>query len=313
MSIKTIFKTSALAILGAITVSSCNKAGSGGYSKTDSGLEYQFFKQDEKGNKAKVGDYLRMEMVYTTEKDSVLFDTRKTKEPVIVPLEKPTFKGGPEEAFAMLAVGDSASFIVNADSLYLKTFQLQQLPPFIVKGSKIKFFVKLLKIQSKEDLQKEQMQKMEKQKAEAEILRGQEEGLLQKYLAENKITTAPTESGLIFIEVKKGNGPKAEKGKKIKVNYTGRTLDGKVFDTSDEKIAKESGVYNEGRPYGAFEFELGSNQVIPGWEEGISMMNVGQSAKLIIPSKIAYGENQAGPIKPFSTLVFDVTLESVAK
>jgi|694.fasta_scaffold56223_4 FKBP-type peptidyl-prolyl cis-trans isomerase FkpA len=313
MTTKQIFRTSILVLLGGVIITSCNKAGSGGYSSTDSGLEYQFFKQDEKGVKPKNGDYLKLEMVYTTGKDSVLFDTRKTGQPVIVPLEKPTFKGGPEEGFAMLAVGDSASFIVNADSLYLKTFQLPQLPPFIVKGSKIKFFVKLLKIQNKEDLQKEQMEKMEKQKAEAEVLRGQEEGILQKYLADNKITTTPTESGLIFIEVKKGNGPKAEKGKKIKVNYTGRTLDGKVFDTSDEKTAKESGVFTEGRPYGPLEFQLGSGQVIPGWEEGLGMMNVGQSAKLIIPSKIAYGENQAGPIKPFSTLVFDVTLVSIEK
>ncbi len=313
MTTKQIFRTSILALLGGVIITSCNKAGSGGYSKTESGLEYQFFKQDEKGTKGKTGDYLKLEMVYTTGKDSVLFDTRKTKEPVIVPLEKPTFKGGPEEGFAMLAVGDSASFIVNADSLYMKTFQLPQLPPFIVKGSKIKFYVKLLKIQTKEDLQKEQAEKMEKQKAEGEILRGQEDGILQKYLADNKITTAPTESGLIFIEIKKGSGPKPEKGKKIKVNYTGRTLDGKVFDTSDEKIAKESGVFSEGRPYGPFEFQLGSGQVIPGWEEGLSMMNVGQSAKLIIPSKIAYGENQAGPIKPFSTLLFDVTLVSIEK
>ena len=200
MTTKQIIRTATLAFLGGVIISSCNKAGQGGYSKTESGLEYQFFKQDEKGTKPKQGDYLKMEMVYSTEKDSILFDTRKTKEPVIVPLEKPTFKGGPEEAFAMMAIGDSLGFMVNTDSLYMKTFQMPQLPPFVTKGSKIKFYVKLISIQSKEDLQKEQMEKMEKQKAEGEILKGQEDGKLQQYLTDNKITAKPTESGLYFIE-----------------------------------------------------------------------------------------------------------------
>lgn len=83
------------------------------------------------------------------------------------------------------------------------------------------------------------------------------------------------------------------------MHYKGTLLDGTPFDSS----------YDRGEP---IEFVLGQGMVIPGWEEGIAMMNEGGKAKLIIPSKLAYGPNQRGNvIKPYSTLVFEVELIEV--
>jgi FKBP-type peptidyl-prolyl cis-trans isomerase 2 len=97
----------------------------------------------------------------------------------------------------------------------------------------------------------------------------------------------------------------------VKVNYVGKLLDGTVFDTSDPEIAKKAGVYDQRRPYEPIEFPLGVGQVIPGWEEAISMMQAGTKATLVIPSNLAYGEQGAGGfIPPFSTLTFDVELVS---
>ena len=87
-------------------------------------------------------------------------------------------------------------------------------------------------------------------------------------------------------------------------------LDGSVFDTSNEAVAKQAGVFDERRPYEPIEFALGQGQVIPGWDEGISLMSAGSKGKLIIPSIIGYGEQGAGPIPPYSPLVFDVELVS---
>ena len=90
-------------------------------------------------------------------------------------------------------------------------------------------------------------------------------------------------------------------------------LDGTYFDTSIESVAKEEGLFTEGRTYEPIEFTLGQGQVIKGWDEGIAMMNVGDKAQFIIPSELAYGENvrPGGPIPPFATLVFDVELVEV--
>jgi FKBP-type peptidyl-prolyl cis-trans isomerase len=116
---------------------------------------------------------------------------------------------------------------------------------------------------------------------------------------------------LIYIEKTKGKGAKAEKGKKVKMNYVGRLIDGSLFDTNNEKVARENNAYQEGRTYSAFEFTVGNGEVIPGWDEALPMMNAGGKATFIIPSNLAYGEMNQGPIKPFSTLIFEVELLEV--
>jgi len=134
--------------------------------------------------------------------------------------------------------------------------------------------------------------------AESAKAKTAETGMLQKYLKDNNITAKPTASGLYYIEVKKGTGAKAEKGKKVTVNYTGKLLNGNVFDSSVGK-----------KP---LDFVIGQGQVIPGWDEGISMMQVGGKAKLIVPSALGYGPQAMGEkIPAYSTLVFDVELLGV--
>jgi len=108
-----------------------------------------------------------------------------------------------------------------------------------------------------------------------------------------------TESGLRYQIVQKGSGAKASQGKEISVHYKGQLPDGRVFDSS----------YDRKQP---IDFTVGVGQVIKGWDEGLQLLQVGDKARLVIPSHLAYGSQGAGGvIPPDATLIFDVELMAV--
>ena len=108
-----------------------------------------------------------------------------------------------------------------------------------------------------------------------------------------------TSSGLAYKIIKKGTGAKPEAGKTVSVHYTGKLSNGTKFDSS----------YDRNQP---IEFELGRGRVIKGWDEGISLLNVGSKATFIIPPDLAYGARGAGGvIPPNATLIFDVELVEI--
>ncbi|MDE6100669.1 MAG: FKBP-type peptidyl-prolyl cis-trans isomerase [Paramuribaculum sp.] len=103
-----------------------------------------------------------------------------------------------------------------------------------------------------------------------------------------------TESGLQYEIIEEGAGASPSKGDRVTVHYTGKLIDGTVFDSSVER----------GEPA-----TFGVTQVIPGWVEALQMMKVGAKWRLFIPSELAYGPNGAGGvIGPNATLIFDVEL-----
>ncbi len=136
------------------------------------------------------------------------------------------------------------------------------------------------------------------------------EGTREKRIAEAKAKAeaemeklaagfSKTDSGLRYQVLQEGTGNKAEKGKTVSVHYKGQLADGTVFDSS----------YKRNQP---IDFALGVGQVIPGWDEGIQLLKVGDKARFVIPSDLAYGSAGAGGvIPPDATLIFDVELMNV--
>ena len=108
-----------------------------------------------------------------------------------------------------------------------------------------------------------------------------------------------TESGLRYQILQKGSGAQATKGATVSVHYKGQLTDGTVFDSS----------YKRKEP---IEFVLGMGQVIAGWDEGVSLLKVGDKARFVIPSNLGYGSRGAGgAIPPDANLIFDVELVDV--
>lgn len=147
-------------------------------------------------------------------------------------------------------------------------------------------------------------------KEESERKAKEQEALIQANYP-NAITTS---TGLMYVMHDQGSGEKPVNGQMVNVNYAGYFADGSMFDTSYEELAKEKGQYNPQRPYGPMPMEYGPQaRMIPGFAEGIAMLNVGGKATLIIPPHLGYGENGGGPIPPNSWLIFDVELVSIAE
>lgn len=123
----------------------------------------------------------------------------------------------------------------------------------------------------------------------------------EKFLTENKtkegVVTTP--SGLQYKIITKGTGEIPADSSKVKVNYKGTLIDGTEFDSSYKR--KEPATFR-------------ANQVIKGWTEALTMMPVGSKWELYIPQELAYGARETGgPIKPFSTLIFEVELVGIEK
>ncbi len=134
-----------------------------------------------------------------------------------------------------------------------------------------------------------------KQQAEAAKMGEINEAAGKKYLEENgkrvEVKTLP--SGLQYEVITEGDGPMPKSTDRVEVHYTGKLIDGTVFDSSVDRGAPAT---------------FGVTQVIPGWVEALQLMKAGSKWRLFIPSQLAYGPQGAGPIGPNSTLIFDVEL-----
>jgi FKBP-type peptidyl-prolyl cis-trans isomerase len=282
-----------LLVAAALILYSCSKYP--GYKKSDNDFYYKFYVENKDSIKADTNFILTLQIKYQVEidgKDSVFFDSKEMEKPFQISLQKPQFKGDVFDAFSMLHQGDSASFILNAKDFFTKTAQYPSVPAGVDSTSMIYFFVKVLKIESLEDMKKAEEARAMKFKAE-------EGGKLQAFIAAKGITVAPTESGIYFIEEKAGSGRLIQKGDMVKIDFSVLTIDeSKVFSTLDRK-----------QP---ITFEYGQPFDTQGFDEAIGKMKAGSKARVIVPSAMAFGEkgrrDMSGNdiIPPFSTVIYDV-------
>ncbi len=270
-----------------IFLSACD-TDSSGYKTAKNGLKFQYLIENSQGKSPKAGDYVEIKLIYTNNKDSILFNSNDISSTIKMRVDKPSHKACFEEALFMLKTGDQALFKIPADSFFIKT-KKTKVPNWVKKGDVLTFDIKLINILNKEQIRKEQQTLKEKRKKE-------EDEMISLYIKENKIEEESLISGLYYIEIQEGKGKYSKPGDLLQVHYTGKFIDGRTFDSSLDR--------NE-----LFVFQLGNAEVIAGWEEGFSKMKEGGKAKFIIPSHLAYGEKGYGKIiPPYSTLIFDVAL-----
>lgn len=262
-----------------------------GFTKGRHGIYYQLHTLGESGRKAKYGDYITADIEYLTLEDSVFFSGRRK-----LLLEDTEKKGLIDRCFAMMNQGESATFIISADDFFHKTLE-SELPQFITPGGNMKVGIEMIDIQTEEEyeLEKEAFLNW------IEDFGDYERVILQQFIREEKMAVEPTSTGLYYLMIEEGNGKKIEIGDTVTVNYEGKFLHGKFFDSTVRR----------NQP---FQFVFGTEwQVVKGLEEAIGMMSEGEKSMFILPSELAFGTegSSTGIIPPFTSLIFEVEILGV--
>jgi FKBP-type peptidyl-prolyl cis-trans isomerase FkpA len=264
-----------------------------GFKKLPSGLEYRIVQHGSGKRKPVINDHIEMHILVHID-DSIMFDSRKmyNNKPVPFPITAPKFKGDPIEGFMMMVVGDSAIFRLPVDSMKKAG---NQLLPWMKEGMKVEYNVVLVSVKSEAEDKKDMEEKTAKQ---ASV----DDRILQEYFAKNNIKANKTASGLYYTISAPGQGENVKAGQKVSVNYTGKFLDGKPFDSNTDSN------FHHMQP---FDLEVGKGRVIKGWDEGLQLLKKGSKATFYIPSSLAYGAQERNPIPANSILVFDVEILDV--
>lgn len=270
--------------------------------KTETGLEYAILRHSDKDRKIEPNDFVFLNLSYALErngKDSLIFESTNATSNGLMTLQikEPQYPGSIIEGLSMLSLNDSARFVTSADSFFLKTVRVKSLPPFVRNGEKVYFNVGVSEILSEQEMEKKKEEMQVKYEIEMKTLTENQVLDIKQYMINLGHESALNEDGIFIVSTQAGEGEMPKQGANVLVHYTGKLLNGNVFDSSVER----------GQP---FSFKLGTGQVIKGWDVGIAKLKPGEKAILGIPSSMAYGARSMGAIPANSPLIFEVELIS---
>jgi len=296
-------------MLAAVGFASCN----GGFKQGPDGILYNVHSEKSK-TKIKQGDFVSAYVVFKNDADSVIYSSYDGGQPQYLIVEAPQFKGDMMDGLKLVGEGDSVTMKMVADS----AFKGGQKRPDSFKSSKyIVYDLKIDKVIPKGTLTDEVFQRTISTyiRGQVENVKKQEPAKLKKYITDNKLNVAKTDSGLYYAITKPGTGPVMVPGDTAVVKYVGKLLNGKVFDSNIKEEAIKGKLPSiEMRPFQPIRFSVGTHQVIPGWDQGFLLLNKGAKATFVIPSALGYGEQGMRDMIPAnSPLVFEVELIDVIR
>jgi len=262
------------------------------------------------GDKIKVGDIMHLEIgqFYNNGKtDSVLSDTRTSPQGAFIqPFDTTMIPVEFSSILKQLRKGDSAVIRILTDSIFKD--MPGSMPPVFKKGHYMLTTIKVVDIyKTPAAADSAKMKAMElaqqRMKAQAEEQQKKDDKILKDYFAKNKINAVKGELGTYVEILQPGTGPNVDTTSVVSINYTGKTMEGKTFDSNTDP------AFNHVKPLLA---NLTSDQslgmrVVPGWNDGLKLLNKGAKAKFYIPSSLAYGpQGNGGDIAPNAILIFDI-------
>ncbi len=297
-------------------------SGPAGYVKYK-GVAYKIVGHGKGTKKAAIGDIVEFHVIAQIDTVVTAGDRKGKHDTVVVGDSRHQQDGRPAVAkvdsvktdgqwpaiLPFLVTGDSVLVEVACGTILKNTpaEQKKQLPPWMKAGNKISINLKVEAIKTMEAYQKEMQAKQEQMQKDMKEKSAQQgpidDKLIQDYLTQNNIKAEKTASGLYYSITKEGEGSAIGKGQTASVNYTGKLLNGKMFDSNTDPAKGHV------QP---FEFKVGAGRVIAGWDEGVALLKKGTKATLYIPSGMGYGARGAGAdIPPNAVLMFDIEVLEV--
>lgn len=283
-------KTGWYLLLAGILAAGCGKTS---YKKTPGGMPYKIFASKDT-LKVMPGSYIK---VTVTQKlnDSVLFTTDNAMPVYLMVSGQVEQPYDVSELWLSLKRGDSLTATQMVDT-FLKRAP-DRMPPFFKKGDRIFTNLRIVDIFMSDSLARLDEEKTRRAFVENEAK------VLEKFLAEKKITTQRTPSGAFIEFLQPGTGPVPVTGNFVSVNYTGTTLEGEKFDSNTDSTFGHLGAYT---------YPAGEGQMIKGFDEAVMMMQKGAKARVYVPAMLGYGSTGKPPrIKPNQHLIFDLELVDI--
>ena len=260
-----------------------------GYKKTESGLYYKFYCHNTSAQKPQLTDVLGVAMTCYLG-DSVYFDFQNTDSQLYTQIKESAFPADLNEAYAMMNLGDSASFYIKADSVAIKYYGKDPESVGLKPDDYFRYEVKLMEIKPLEVFQAE----IEKANGTVEE---RSRRMFEAFLNANGITDH-TPSGLYYTKSVVTDGPSPQRGQTARIKFEAFCLDGSKIGSTDDN----------GK---LFDLAYGRGTVLKGLEEGVGLMHVGEKARFVLPYTLAYGDQPYEAIPAYSNLIFDVELVDI--
>ena len=258
-----------------------------GYKKTESGLYYKFYSHNPKAQKPNQTDVMKVAMTCYLA-DTVYFDFQKSPSQVYAQLKESVFPADLNEAYAMMNLGDSASFYIKADSVAIWYYDKHPDSVGLKADDYFRYEVKLLEIRPMEEFQAE-IDRMDNAMKEHSLRE------FADYVEQNLQGVTPEPCGVYMIPLEPGSGRCPVKGEKVELDFAAYLLNGQLVGSTFDNPDK-------------FSFVLGEGFAIQGWEEIIPKMHLGERVKAVIPFEMAYGNRPVGAIPAYSNLIYDIKL-----
>ncbi len=294
-----------------IMLSACNS----NYEKAASGMTYKISHGKGK-EKIKQGEIVKFYIEYKLQDKDTIINSNFDKMPGYLPVDTGKLpKHNFTEVITKLAVGDKMDFILSIDTLK----SLGQIPNYdelFKKGGLIKGRIEILKVFPNDSLtqpdykaesKKEEarqnlaMQKdMKEREAKNKKIIVEQKKSLKEYVAKNKIKCIESPLGVLVEIQKEGTGIKADSGTHAKLFYTGKLLNGNVFESNVGKTPEQ-----------LLDVLVGTHNVVPGMEDAMKYFGKGGKGRLFIPAALAYGDRDNGPIPANSNLIFEIEVKDV--
>ena len=298
-------KVSFVAALAILALSACKES----FKKGEKGLEYKIITSGS-GDKVKMGDFMQLEIsqLYNDgKKDSLLSDSRTSPQgPMIQALDTLQIPSEFATILKQMRKGDSAVIRILTDSAFKN--MPQGMPPMFKKGHYLLTTIKMVDVHltagaaDSARVKAMELAQVRMKAQEAEQIK-KDDKIITDLLKKNNVTAVKGALGTYVEIIQPGTGPNVDTSNVVKINYTGKTLEGKTFDSNTDP------AFNHVQPLLAnlTEDQSLGMRVVPGWNDGLKLLNKGAKAKFYIPSSLAYGpQGNGGDIAPNAVLVFDI-------